>query len=158
MSQLNVQLVAADRAVWSGVASIVIARTVDGDLGVLPGHEPMLAELADGVVTIRAVDGEDAVAAVHGGFISVEGDTVSLLAESAELADEIDVARARRALERATSGEASDADLSQDQRRAETRLRAAGGTPLATFGVAVWRSRCRCGAGRDQRPSAPGVG
>jgi F-type H+-transporting ATPase subunit epsilon len=120
MAELNVQLVAADRAIWSGTARMVIARTVDGDLGVLPGHALLLAELADGVVTIRSTDGESVVAAVHGGFISVDADGVSLLAESAELAEEIDVERAREALQR-TEGDG----LSDAQRRAETRLLAA---------------------------------
>lgn len=123
---LSVQLVAADRSVWSGEATIVIARTVDGDLGVLPGHEPMLAELASGVVLARTVDGEVVAAAVHGGFISVENDTVSLLAEVAELAHEIDVERAKAALERAANGGEGDEDsLVEAQKRAETRLRAA---------------------------------
>jgi F-type H+-transporting ATPase subunit epsilon len=122
---LSVQLVAADRSVWSGEATIVIARTVDGDLGVLPGHEPMLAELASGVVLARTTDGEVVAAAVHGGFISVENDIVSLLAEVAELAHEIDVDRARAALDRAANGEGdSDDSLSAAQVRAETRLRA----------------------------------
>lgn len=127
MAELNVQLVAADRAIWSGTARMVIARTVDGDLGVLPGHALLLAELADGVVTIRTTDGESVVAAVHGGFISVDVDGVSLLAESAELAEEIDVERARQALQR-TDGESAgegDSGLSAAQRRAETRLLAA---------------------------------
>ncbi len=127
MAELNVQLVAADRAIWSGTARMVIARTVDGDLGVLPGHALLLAELADGVVTIRTTDGESVVAAVHGGFISVDVDGVSLLAESAELAEEIDVERARQALQR-TDGESTgegDSGLSAAQRRAETRLLAA---------------------------------
>jgi F-type H+-transporting ATPase subunit epsilon len=123
---LAVQLVAADRSVWSGEATIVIARTVDGDLGVLPGHEPMLAELASGVVLARTTDGEVVAAAVHGGFISVENDTVSLLAEVAELAHEIDVERARAALERAANGGTDDEEsLIEAQKRAETRLRAA---------------------------------
>jgi F-type H+-transporting ATPase subunit epsilon len=123
---LAVQLVAADRSVWSGEATIVIARTVDGDLGVLPGHEPMLAELASGVVLARTTDGEVVAAAVHGGFISVENDTVSLLAEVAELAHEIDVERARAALERAANGRTADEEsLVEAQKRAETRLRAA---------------------------------
>ncbi len=123
---LAVQLVAADRSVWSGEATIVIARTVDGDLGVLPGHEPMLAELASGVVLVRTTDGEVVAAAVHGGFISVENDTVSLLAEVAELAHEIDVERARAALERAANGGTADEEsLVEAQKRAETRLRAA---------------------------------
>jgi F-type H+-transporting ATPase subunit epsilon len=123
MSELAVQLVAAERAVWSGTASIVIARTLDGDLGVLPGHAPLLAELADGVVTIRTVDGDPVVAAVHGGFISVENNTVSLLAEGAELADEIDIEKVRQELEK-VEGRTADGDA-EAQRRAETRLRAA---------------------------------
>ena len=127
MAELNVQLVAADRAIWSGSARLVIARTLDGDLGVLPGHALLLAELADGVVTIRTSEGPTVVAAVHGGFISVTDDGVSLLAESAELADEIDVDRARRALQRleAENGDGSDERLAEAQRRAETRLQAA---------------------------------
>lgn len=123
MSELAVQLVAAERAVWSGTASIVIARTLDGDLGVLPGHAPLLAELADGVVTIRTIDGDPVVAAVHGGFISVENNTVSLLAEGAELADEIDIEKVRQELEK-VEGRTADGDA-EAQRRAETRLRAA---------------------------------
>ena len=126
MAELNVQLVAADRAIWSGTARIVIARTLDGDLGVLPGHALLLAELADGVVTIRTSEGPSVVAAVHGGFISVTEDSVSLLAESAELAEEIDVDRVRRAVQRleTENREGSDQSLAQAQSRAETRLRA----------------------------------
>jgi F-type H+-transporting ATPase subunit epsilon len=120
-----VQLVAADRPIWSGTARIVITRTVDGDLGVMPGHALLLAELADGVVTIRTIEGPDKVAAVHGGFISVTADTVSLLAESAELAEEIDIERARRALAEAENVGGDDDQLSEAQRRAETRLQAA---------------------------------
>lgn len=122
---LQVQLVAADRSVWSGEATFVMARTVVGDLGVLPGHEPLLAELASGVVLIRTTDGEEVSAAVHGGFISVENDTVSLLAEVAELAQDIDVSRARQAIDRAGNGSGDDESLSHAQIRAETRLRAA---------------------------------
>ncbi len=124
---LQVQLVAADRSVWSGEGSIVIARTVDGDIGVLPGHEPLLAELASGVVLVKTTEGEEVAAAVHGGFISVDADTVSLLAEVAELSHEIDVARARKALDVASNGGASDDDEANRaaQVRAETRLRAA---------------------------------
>ena len=126
MSELRVDLVAADRPVWSGTASLVIARTVDGDLGVLPGHESMLATLADGLVVIRGTEpGGDRVAAVHGGFISVADDVVALLAETAELAEEIDIERAKAALERARAGETTAEHLLEAERRAETRLRAA---------------------------------
>jgi F-type H+-transporting ATPase subunit epsilon len=124
---LQVQLVAADRSVWSGEASMVITRTVDGDIGVLPGHEPLLAELASGVVVVKTTESGEVTAAVHGGFISVDADTVSLLAEVAELSHEIDVDRARKALDEAANGSASgDDDANRAaQARAETRLRAA---------------------------------
>ena len=124
---LQVQLVAADRSVWSGEASIVIARTVDGDLGRAPRARAAASPSWPAVSSwSRTTDGEQVAAAVHGGFISVENDTVSLLAEVAELSHEIDVARARQALERASNGGAGDDEsLSAAQVRAETRLRAA---------------------------------
>src|SRR5580693_10542598 len=102
---MQVQLVAPDRMVWSGEAEIVIARTVDGELGILPRHAPLLGVLVEYPVTIRR-SGEDAlVAAVHGGFLSVSSDGVDVLAEVVELAEEIDVARARQALERSKDSE-----------------------------------------------------
>lgn len=119
--ELNVELVAPDRRVWSGTAQMVIARTTEGDIGILPGHEPMLGLLVTGQVTIRAADENPVVAAVHGGFLSVADDNVSILAEVAELPDEIDVSRAESALQGAQDGEADGAA----RRRAETRLRVA---------------------------------
>ncbi|MCD0482961.1 F0F1 ATP synthase subunit epsilon [Streptacidiphilus sp. ASG 303] len=120
MAELHVELVAADRKVWSGAATIVVARTASGDIGIQPGHTPVLSVLESGPVTIRQADGGTVVAAVHGGFISFADNKLSLLAEIAELADEIDVARAERALERAKS----DTDA-HAERRAEVRLVAA---------------------------------
>jgi F-type H+-transporting ATPase subunit epsilon len=121
---MQVQLVAPDRMVWSGEADIVLARTVDGELGILPRHAPMLGVLVEYPVTIRRT-GEDAlVAAVHGGFLSVSDEGVDVLAEIVELADEIDVPRARQALERAQGGDDDDAKAAV--RRATARLRAAG--------------------------------
>ncbi|MFJ9948041.1 F0F1 ATP synthase subunit epsilon [Kitasatospora sp. NPDC091207] len=122
MAELHVELVAADRKVWSGAATIVVARTASGDTGIMPGHTPVLSVLETGPVTIRTVDGGTVIAAVHGGFISFADNKLSLLAEIAELADEIDVARAERALEQAQS------DLDEHaERRAEVRLFAARG-------------------------------
>ncbi|MFE6740565.1 F0F1 ATP synthase subunit epsilon [Streptomyces tubercidicus] len=125
MAELHVELVAADRQVWSGKASLVVARTSSGDIGVMPGHQPLLGVLQSGPVTIRTT-GESGdgtvVAAVHGGFISFADDKLSLLAEIAELSDEIDVQRAERALERAKS----DADAAAE-RRADVRLRSVTG-------------------------------
>lgn len=125
MATLQVELVAVERRIWSGEASMVIARTTEGELGVLPGHAPLLGELAPGgIVRIRPTDGDDLVVAAHGGFLSVTERGVSILAETAEIASEIDVERAREALRRA---EASDDDESLDAaRRAQSRLRAAG--------------------------------
>lgn len=120
MAELHVELVAADRKVWSGEATIVIARTADGDIGIQAGHQPVLGVLESGPVTIRQADGSVVIAAVHGGFISFADNNLSLLAEITELADEIDVARAERALERAGAAQDSSAE-----RRAETRLLAA---------------------------------
>lgn len=90
--ELNVEVVAADRKVWSGPASIVIARTPDGEIGILPGHEPVLGLLVAGPVTVRSTDDHAVVLAVAGGFLSVSQNQVAVLAEMAELADEIDVA------------------------------------------------------------------
>ncbi|WP_176582868.1 F0F1 ATP synthase subunit epsilon [Streptomyces marincola] len=123
MAELHVELVAADRQVWSGRASRVVARTVSGEIGIMPGHQPLLAVLQSGPVTVRTTgeSGEGTVvAAVHGGFISYTDGKLSLLAEIAELSDEIDVDRAQRALDQARS----DADASAE-RRADVRLRAA---------------------------------
>ena len=74
MAELTVQLVAVDRMLWKGQASIVTAQTTEGEIGILPGHEPLLGQLKDnGVVTIRPTDGERIVAAVQGGLLSVVG-------------------------------------------------------------------------------------
>ncbi len=99
---LQVELVAADRTVWSGQATMVIARTVEGDVGILRGHAPLLSLLTDAVVEITAEEGDVVVAAVDGGFLSVAADRVSILSERAVLAEEIDVdAGPRRARARA---------------------------------------------------------
>ena len=128
MATLQVELVAVERMIWSGEASMVIARTTEGELGVLPGHAPLLGELAPGgVVTIRTDSGDDLVVAAHGGFLSISEAGVSILAETAEISTEIDVERAREALRRA--GDAGDDPEALDAgRRAQSRLRAAGET------------------------------
>lgn len=127
MATLQVELVAVERKIWSGEATMVIARTTEGELGVLPGHAPLLGELASGgVVTIRTESGEDLIVAAHGGFLSVTEKGVSILAETAEIASEIDVDRAREALRRAESEGGEDAEAVAAARRAQSRLRAAG--------------------------------
>ena len=128
MATLHVELVSVERLIWSGEASMVIARTTEGELGVLPGHAPLLGQLADGgVVRITPSEGEEEIrATAHGGFLSVTEEGVSVLAEIAELADEIDVPRAREALRRAQAAGADDEDARQAELRATARLRAAG--------------------------------
>ncbi len=83
---LQVELVSAEARVWSGEATLVIARTTEGDIGVLPGHAPTLAVLAAGQVTIRASAGSDVVADVEGGFLSIEHDRVMVLSDTAAIA------------------------------------------------------------------------
>jgi F-type H+-transporting ATPase subunit epsilon len=129
MAELDVALVAADREVWSGKASLVVAKTADGDVGVMPGHQPILSLLKPSVITVKATrpDGSEEVlrAAVHGGFISVADNRVSLLTEAAELSGDIDTARAEQALAQAQAGEfGSDSEAAAE--RARLRLRAAG--------------------------------
>ena len=126
MATLHVELVAVERMIWSGEASMVVARTTEGELGVLPGHAPLLGQLAEGgIVTVRTVEGEDMVVAAHGGFLSVTDRGVSILAETAEISSEIDVERAREALRRA-EGAGDDPEALSAAKRAQSRLRAAG--------------------------------
>ena len=97
---LHVELVAADRTVWSGEATMVIARTVEGDVGILRNHAPLLSLLTDANVEITGEDGEVVLAVADGGFISVANNRVSILSERAILADDIQIAEVRAELER----------------------------------------------------------
>jgi F-type H+-transporting ATPase subunit epsilon len=125
MNAMHVELVSVERALWSGDATGVYARSLEGELGILPGHTPLLAALEPGwIVRIERADEAELRVAVHGGFLSVREDGVSVLAEMAELADDIDTARARAALDRAGSDADGDAAAARD--RALARLRAAG--------------------------------
>jgi F-type H+-transporting ATPase subunit epsilon len=122
--KLDVEVVSVDKLVWTGEATFVRARTVDGEIGILPGHWDHLSVLAPGgVVDIR--EGETTtLAAVHGGFLLVHDNTVRILAETAELGEEIDVSRAQSSLERARGSD--DEHAEEAAQRAEARLRAAG--------------------------------
>lgn len=80
---LGVELVTPTERVWSGEARMVSARTVEGDLGILPGHAPLFGVLVDGKVSIKGADGAVTDFAVHGGFLSVSNNRVSILTESA---------------------------------------------------------------------------
>lgn len=130
MAKLRVGFVSPERELWSGEADMVIAKTVEGEIGIMPSHAPVLGVLVEGgVLRVKRDGGDDIVAAVHGGFISVANDEVSILAERAELGSEVDVARARNALERALATVEADSEnmeAAARARRARARLRAAG--------------------------------
>jgi F-type H+-transporting ATPase subunit epsilon len=99
---MQVALVAADREVWSGEATVVNASTVDGDIGVMADHTPVLSVLAPGQVDVRTADDGHWVAAIDGGFISVANNHVRLLCEHAEISHESDFDEAKRLLEAKT--------------------------------------------------------
>ncbi|MCL2516323.1 MAG: F0F1 ATP synthase subunit epsilon [Microbacteriaceae bacterium] len=82
---LNVSVVAADHRVWSGEAAMVVAKTAEGELGVLPGHQPVLALLAKGEVRVTLPGGERITANAEGGYFSVAADIVTIVASQAEL-------------------------------------------------------------------------
>ncbi|HTN56965.1 MAG: F0F1 ATP synthase subunit epsilon [Protaetiibacter sp.] len=82
---LNVAVVSAERELWTGEATQVIARTTEGEIGILTGHEPVLAILAPGESRVTATDGTVVTARVEDGFLSVQGDTVTIVAGTAEL-------------------------------------------------------------------------
>lgn len=123
---MQVELVAADRLVWSGEATMVLARTTEGDVGILPDHAPMLSLMVDGVVDVTTADGESWVAAVDAGFLSVAGNRISILSEQAQMKHEIDLEKARHDLQRSqTAGEYSDEAAEVAARAwAEARIRA----------------------------------
>ncbi|MHB1474588.1 MAG: F0F1 ATP synthase subunit epsilon [Dermatophilaceae bacterium] len=84
MGQLQVELVAADRKVWEGEAKQVSARTVEGELGILPGHAPLLGILVSGEVRIESISGQTHTASIDRGFLSVEHDRVTVVAEAVD--------------------------------------------------------------------------
>jgi F-type H+-transporting ATPase subunit epsilon len=85
MADLKVSVVSADNEVWSGLARQIVARTTEGEIGILPGHEPILAILSAGEVRVTELDGTVIRANAADGFLSVEHDTVTIVARNAEL-------------------------------------------------------------------------
>ena len=123
MTQLDVRVVSSDRMIWSGEAASLIARTLIGEIGILPRHEPVLALLDDGEVRVTLLDDSVLVMAVHRGFMSVDENSVTILADAAELAEDIDVGRAEAALR--AHADANDDEAAAALRRAEVRLEVA---------------------------------
>ena len=132
---LHVEVVVADRELWAGEANMVIAKTLEGDIGILTGHPPVLGILAEGSI-VRILDpegsagadgaeagsGGEVTAAVSGGFLSVADDQISILAVDAQLGREVDTSAARSALDEAGTSD----DETSEARYARAQLRAAG--------------------------------
>ncbi|HEV3382673.1 MAG TPA: F0F1 ATP synthase subunit epsilon [Trebonia sp.] len=131
---LHVEVLMPDRSLWSGEAGLVIAKTIDGDIGVQTGHAPVFGILSPGsVVRVREVPGDDNPGdvvriAVRDGFLSVNGNRLAVLASAGELAGDVDVSDARADLEAASAaaGSGAAAEESPEVRYARARLRAAG--------------------------------
>ena len=123
---LRVELVVPDRELWAGEARTVIAKTTEGDIGVLTGHSPVFGVLAEGSLVEILCDGTDPVrAAVSGGFLSVADDRVSILAAQARLAQEVDREEARRELDVALSETGTGSEEPSEAKYARALLRAA---------------------------------
>jgi F-type H+-transporting ATPase subunit epsilon len=123
---LRAALVVPDRELWSGEASTVIAKTTEGDIGVLTGHSPLFGVLAEGsLVEIFTEDGT-VWAAVSGGFLSVADNRVSILAAQAQLGVEVDKEEARRELDTALSDASTGPEEPAEAKYARALLRAAG--------------------------------
>jgi F-type H+-transporting ATPase subunit epsilon len=105
MASFKLDIVTAERAVYSGDVDMVIAPGIEGQLGILPHHAPLMTTLQAGELRVKK-GGEEVSLAISGGFLEVRPDRVVILADAAERAEEIDVARAeaakRRAQERLT--------------------------------------------------------
>jgi F-type H+-transporting ATPase subunit epsilon len=125
---LEVEVVAAEGIAWQGQALSVIARTTEGDIGVMPNHEPLLAAMVPCAAEILTADGNREVVVVDGGFISVADNRVSMLAQFARIAAEIDLKAAEHELaaaeKRLNAGEIDD-ETRHHFLRAEAQVKAA---------------------------------
>ena len=129
MATQQVEVVAVDAEIWSGEAEAVNARTLEGEIGILPGHTPLLGVLAEGhVVRVIEEGGNEIRIAAHGGFISVTDDGVQVLCEKAELADDVDVSQARSDYNEYKNADDDDEEGRAAFLRARARLEAAGET------------------------------
>jgi F-type H+-transporting ATPase subunit epsilon len=123
---LHAALVVPDRELWSGEARTVIAKTTEGDIGVLTGHSPVFGILAEASVVEILTEDSTVRAAVSGGFLSVANDQVSILAAQAQLGAEVDPEQARRELATAMAEAPPGGEESAEAKYAKALLRAAG--------------------------------
>ena len=141
MPKLKFEIVTAERVVYSDDVDIVIAPGVEGQMGILPSHAPLLTTLQPGELVVRK-DGEETAMFVSGGFLEIMQDRVTVLADVAERAEEIDVARAEEA-----------------KRRAEERLKERPAEmDLAAAEAALLRSLMRLRVAERRRKKRPGSG
>ena len=98
---VHCDIVSAERQLFSGLVEIVVASGVEGDLGIMPGHAPLLTRLKPGPVRVKKQNGEEEVFYVSGGFLEVQPKLVTVLADTAERAENMDAAEAERAKARA---------------------------------------------------------
>jgi F-type H+-transporting ATPase subunit epsilon len=125
---LTAQVVSPERVLYEGEAEMVVCRTSDGEIAFLPGHVPFVGALGVAKVRVILPGSGEAVVAVHGGFVEVSHDSVTILSDVAELADQIDVVRARTAKERAehrVDVDAQDEEAKAALARADLRLEVA---------------------------------
>jgi F-type H+-transporting ATPase subunit epsilon len=130
MATMQVELVSPEKVVFSGEATQVITRTLGGgEIAFLPGHAPFLGALTENHTRITLADGSQLDVAVHGGFVQVADNKVSILSDIAELGDQIDRGRAMAAKERAEAilRNEDDAEAEAALSRAHARLNASGG-------------------------------
>jgi F-type H+-transporting ATPase subunit epsilon len=136
MATMQVELVSPEKVVFSGEATQVITRTLGGgEIAFLPGHAPFLGALTENHTRITLADGTQLDVAVHGGFVQVGHNKVSILSDIAEIGDQIDRGRATAAKERAEAalrGAEPDPEAEAALSRANARLNASGGISAAT--------------------------
>lgn len=134
---MRVEVVSPERVLFSGEATMVLTRTLDGDIAFQANHAPFLGALSECHTKIYLPDGSVQDVAVHGGFVEVSNNTVTILSDVAELSQDIDVDRARRARQRAESAVSHehDAEVEGALRRAHARLNASGGVDGLSGGV-----------------------
>ncbi len=130
MAPMRLEIITAEREVYSDDVDILVAPGIEGELGILPHHAPLMTALQPGELHLRK-DGEDVYMAVSGGFMEVMANKVTILADAAERSDEIDEARVQDAIRRAEEriqNRESDQDLERAVaalRRSQARLRVA---------------------------------
>lgn len=126
----RIEVVSPERVVFSGETTQIITRTIGGgEIAFLPGHTAFLGALTENHTRVWLADGTIMNLAIHGGFVEVSNNVVTLLSDGAELGTEIDIERARRALERAEEQMRTEnsTEVEASLRRAHARLAAAGG-------------------------------